>query len=209
MALSNYTELQASIASWLHRTDLTGQIPDFIAMAESRINTLLNVPAMETESALSTSIGLDYAALPSRFVEEIACYITLSGVMSELTHVAPASFTGASVNGMPQYYAIDGENVRFDCPLDAAYTITLRYKQGFDLAATSTNWLMTKYPRVYLYGSQVEAAIYTRDPAAMTIAEQAFQQSLSEINKGTRNDSSLRVDDGIATSSVWSILRGW
>jgi len=38
MALSTYIELQASVASWLNRTDLGTEIVDFIALAESKMN---------------------------------------------------------------------------------------------------------------------------------------------------------------------------
>ena len=34
MPLSNYTELQASIADTLNRDDLTNQIPDFISLVK-------------------------------------------------------------------------------------------------------------------------------------------------------------------------------
>ena len=37
MPLSNYTELQASIADTLNRDDLTNQIPDFIRLAEAQL----------------------------------------------------------------------------------------------------------------------------------------------------------------------------
>ena len=41
MALSNYTELQASVADFLNRGDLTSVIPDFIKMTESELNRVL------------------------------------------------------------------------------------------------------------------------------------------------------------------------
>ena len=41
MALSTYTELKASVADWLNRTDLTSVIPDFIALAEAQIERTL------------------------------------------------------------------------------------------------------------------------------------------------------------------------
>ena len=34
MAITNYTQLQSSIASWLLRDDLTAVIPDFITLAD-------------------------------------------------------------------------------------------------------------------------------------------------------------------------------
>lgn len=203
MALSNYTDLQTAITSWLHRSDLSTQVPDFIDLAEGRINQLLHVRAMEAEDALSVSIGSNSAALPSRFVEEIACFITLNGAPIQLVQVDASEISASTANGMPQYWAVDGENVRFGCPLDALYTVTLRYKKGFDLSATSTNWLMTKYPRAYLYGAQVEAAIYMRDQAALATSEQAFQKTIDEINANSKVDVPLRVDGGIANYGAW------
>jgi hypothetical protein len=38
MAISTYTDLKTSIASWLNRDDLTSVIPDFISLAEAGIN---------------------------------------------------------------------------------------------------------------------------------------------------------------------------
>jgi hypothetical protein len=35
MAISTYSELQASIADWLNRTDLAAAFKDFIALAEA------------------------------------------------------------------------------------------------------------------------------------------------------------------------------
>ena len=35
MALDNYTNLIASIADWVNRSDLTAVIPDFVTLAES------------------------------------------------------------------------------------------------------------------------------------------------------------------------------
>ena len=37
MSLSNYTDLQSTIASYLARTDLTSTIPVFIQLAENRL----------------------------------------------------------------------------------------------------------------------------------------------------------------------------
>ena len=39
MALANYSDLQSAVAGWLNRTDLTSQIPDFIALAESKLDS--------------------------------------------------------------------------------------------------------------------------------------------------------------------------
>ena len=206
MALSNYTDLQTSIAAWMHRSDLTSTIPDFISLAESRINSALTLREMETEAALTTVIGQNYASMPSRMVEAICAFITISGIQTMLTRVDPASIPAGNVNGMPQYWATDGETIKFDCPLDNTYAITLRFKQGFALASTSTNWLMTRHPRVYLYGAQAEASLYTRDQAGAAMFESAFQQALADANRSENYATELRVDDGM-NSGTYNIYK--
>lgn len=47
MAIVDYSTLQASVASWLARADLTATIPDFISLAEARINRDLRVRKMQ------------------------------------------------------------------------------------------------------------------------------------------------------------------
>ena len=42
----NYAELQTTVADWLHRADLSGVLPTFIKLAESRINRDLRVDEM-------------------------------------------------------------------------------------------------------------------------------------------------------------------
>ena len=47
MAIDSYTKLKTSVATWLDRDDLTDNIPDFISLAEDRINRHIRVRSME------------------------------------------------------------------------------------------------------------------------------------------------------------------
>ena len=38
MALDNYANLKDAVADWLDRSDLDSRIPDFISLAEARVN---------------------------------------------------------------------------------------------------------------------------------------------------------------------------
>ena len=51
MALTTYSELQAAVASWLHRDDLTAQIPDFIRLAEADMQVRAKLSQWETEAS--------------------------------------------------------------------------------------------------------------------------------------------------------------
>ena len=65
MALSTYAELQAAIADHLDRSGLDSQIPDFIRIAEARMQRKLRVQPMESiftsDSAAPVALGgIDY-----------------------------------------------------------------------------------------------------------------------------------------------------
>ena len=68
MALTTYTELKASVADWLNRTDLTSAIPDFITLAESKFKTELKFYA--SFSPLSGSVATNdvYTQAPDLYL---------------------------------------------------------------------------------------------------------------------------------------------
>ena len=47
---TNYATLQTEVADFLHRTDLTSAIPTFIQLAETKLNRILRLRAMENIS---------------------------------------------------------------------------------------------------------------------------------------------------------------
>ena len=183
MALANYTDLQASVASWLHRSDLTTQIVDFITMAESRLNRQLRLRAMEADETLTTVIDSRSCALPDRFVEPIECEIMLpnGNTWDPLYKSIPEEMSVTTVSGRPCYWTIDGETVAFERPLDQAYNMRLRCFIGFDLASTTTNWLMTNHPDLYLYGTLLEAPIYLRDESRLALWQERFDRALDQV----------------------------
>src|SRR3954471_22204853 len=69
MALANYTDLLASVASWMNRTDLGSVIPDFVTIAEGRIARDLRVRKQLTSTTLSTSASTRLVALPTDWLE--------------------------------------------------------------------------------------------------------------------------------------------
>ena len=57
MAIATYTDLQTSIANFLARSDLTAQIPDFIALAEASMSRELETRSQEKRATASTVSG--------------------------------------------------------------------------------------------------------------------------------------------------------
>lgn len=195
MSIATYAELQTAVAAWMNRTDLTAVIPDFIRLAESRIKTLTNARQAEAEAALACVVGASTIALPSDYKAPVALWLGTEreALPQRLAEDLPTS----SSSGRPQYWAIDGTNLRFNCPADAAYSVALRYRQTLALSnANDTNAILTDYPDVYLFGALVEAASYTMDDraAAWDARFQAAVQAMNNMEAANTKHVVLRSD---------------
>ena len=145
MALSNYADLKASIALWLKRTDLTASIPDFIRLAESRINRELTMRFFEDEAIYTATISSRTMALPADFSLPIALYNTTYTPRQEVVQTLPRQLPVSTVSKRPDYWAVDDETIAFDAPVDVAYTFAFRYVKRFGLSDSApTNEVLNK-----------------------------------------------------------------
>ena len=69
MAYTNYTDLQALVASYLGRSDLATIIPDFIRFAETRLSRELRTRQMLKSSTASLTGGDPRIAVPGDFLQ--------------------------------------------------------------------------------------------------------------------------------------------
>jgi hypothetical protein len=75
MALTTFSQLKTSIANYLNRSDLTGVIPDFITLAESKLNRNLRLRKMQTTTTLTCVSGTATIDLPTDFLEVVQLYV--------------------------------------------------------------------------------------------------------------------------------------
>lgn len=164
MSISNYSELQTAVAAWLKRGDLTARIPDFIRLAEIRIKSMLDVRDLEVTTDLVTIPSSATVALPSDFKSPVALWLDDINPRERLDQVLPENLPYNTVPNRPLYWAIDGSNIRFQTPANAEYPVKFRYMQLFELSDTNpTNYILTQYPDVYLFGALFEAADFSFD----------------------------------------------
>jgi hypothetical protein len=164
MALTTYAELKAAIADFANRTDLTAPIVDFITLAEARLYDEMILKNMESEETLTLVTSQNYVALPSGFISPIALWLVVSSVRVPLSPALPQELPYDTTNNQPQYWAIDGANIRFDCPAADNYTAYLRCVKKSNLSGSvATNYLLERRPDIYLAASMAELARYTRD----------------------------------------------
>lgn len=184
MALANYTDLVSSISSWMHRDDLTSVIPDFVALAETRISTDLKIQDLEKSSTISTVAGQQDYSLPSDINTVVRMYLTdAEGIVTLLQGFDPTNYQYNSEQQKPIYYFIEANLLKVAPLPDTAYTITIIYKGNVpSLQTNSTNLVMTKYPNIYLHSCLVEAAVYIKDDARLQSSEMRYQQAIKTAN---------------------------
>lgn len=199
MALGTYAELQTSVATWLHRSDLTANIVDFITLAEKRLNRRLRLLAMETVVTPTLSSGASSVAFPDRFLEHIDLRYQQYDYRPVQNSVRELSKLSDDVAAQPNYFAVS-DSYKFNRPSDQDYTMILTYFKGFDIAADSTNWLLTNAPDAYLYATLLEAGAFIKDASRLQTWSSGLEQSIKDLNQKdskSRSQVVTRVDNGL------------
>ena len=202
MALSTYATLQASVAGWVNRTDLTARVPDFIALAESKLNTRLSHRSMETISTISIT-GETYT-LPTDFAGVVSLRVNVTG-QQRIDYVSEEQFDELPINAsgpISKYTIAGGSLVFWPIPGEAA-AARLRYRTRIPALSDSntTNWLLTAYPHAYLYGALLETAPYLKDDDRTQLWGALFAEAVSDVNSdGLRQGlgAVLQTQSGVA-----------
>ena len=112
MAISTYTELKASIANWLNRSDLTDEIADdFIKLTEADFNAKLRIRQMEQIDTVT--IDEETETVPTGFISVRSFYLLLSSTKYPLEYITPHNLfeiRGGSRTGRPRSYTIEADD---------------------------------------------------------------------------------------------------
>jgi hypothetical protein len=185
MALTTYTELKASIADWLNRTDLTSEIPDFISLAEAQIERQLRTRQMLTRTTLT--IDSEFESTPADLLEVRALKLTGTNPITPLTFMTMDSLDEQSTidlgSGKPKFFTVVGSEFRFVPTPDASYAAEIVYFARLNKLSVSvaTNFLLTSSPDIYLYGSLLQAAPYLQDDARIQVWAALYERALSDL----------------------------
>jgi len=201
MSLTNYTDLQASVANFLHRTDLAAIIPDFITLAEIRINGDLDARLQDVKTTLSVTSGVDNVALPADIINIRHMSVATASPIVTMEYQSPDTLVTKhpfGAVGTPRAFSVIG-TAAYMAPIpDANYMLTLIYKGRVpSLSAAGTTWLMTNYPHVYLYGALCESAPYLKDDARIPVWEAKYSEAIDTVNsQDWYSGSTMRVRAG-------------
>lgn len=187
MALTTYTELKASLADWLNRSDLTSVIPDFISLAEAQMERQLRTRQMIVRATASFAAAAEYGTVPDDFLEVKSIKLDTNPVTSltfqTIDSLDQLSNTTYLSSGKPLYFTVVGNQFRLLPIPDGAYTAELVYYSKLTKlsASVATNWLLTQAPDVYLYGALLQAAPYLQDDARITVWSSLYLAGLDQL----------------------------
>lgn len=188
MALDTYAALQTSIAAWLNRTDLTGAIPDFIALAEAQIkrrlrNWTVRDPAFSI-TAESTPLPADCAELRSIRLVTALVHGDVGVQITTLEGLADRRAARHALTGRPVAAAVVGTTLVVAPAPDMPYTADITYYSALVplSAANTTNTVLTQAPDLYLFGALKEAEPYMENDARVPLWTQKFEAALAELD---------------------------
>lgn len=204
MALSNYTELKASVASYLNRDDLTSTIPDFITLTENRLNRELRVRANMTRAETTTTAGTAFYDYPSDLIELRNITYERSDSSITLSYLSPESVSreyGAVSSGSPRAYTNLGKLLKLAPTPDGAYVININYFGKLNALSDSvgSNNILAEFPDLYLFGACLEGAIFLNDTEQATRFNAIFEKALSEVKEA---ENAARYSGTVASMSV-------
>lgn len=215
MSITNYSELKTAVAAWGKRSDLTSLIPDFITLAEKRLNRNLLTRSQEFEVELTATVGSRYISLPDGVVNPVGLWLKAYLPRTKLTQLLPVDLpVKTNVSGYPEYWAIDAQNIALDKLAGDAYTFDFRYSGNLALSDSSpTNYVLTNDPDLYLFGALVEFHKYAMNDEQAAMWESRFQQALDQANSNendTRATAVMTTEVGqIVRNGRFNIIRGY
>lgn len=185
---SGYISLQANIADYIARSDLTSQIPVFIQNWEERFyRQPRNYGHWMATGVLNVAFTTT-AAVPSDFLTARSYYLNGQSqkplIVSSLEQIL-VKYPRAGSSGIPKWIARDGANFVFgpipsgSFTLNGSYYIKPTLIRNFASDAAA-HYLIVNAPDLLLYGALLEAEAFIKNDARIATWSAAHAQALSD-----------------------------
>lgn len=198
--MDTYALLQTAIAGWLNREDLTARIPDFITLFEARANRELRTQDMVQRVA--STVSDEFFVAPDDWLETISFMRTSGSPPRRLSFMSVENSIAERAleptGDVTHYTHIDGNFYLIPAPSEEI-TLELIYRAKIPALSdeNTTNWLLTKSPDLYLYGSLVAAEPYLKNDARLPVwlglTNQIFEAMRAETERAAYPQGSLNA----------------
>lgn len=205
------------IATTLNRQDLTTDIPNFVSLATARISR--DMARIKHPSAVvraQANVTNNYAPLPLDYLsmyqmmdqaaQYAMVYITPDQSMTVQSQgwnpdytIQPIIPPYYSPTGTITYYTVIGKTIRLVPAPDGSSPTNLDLWYFAQLPALNstdtTNWALTQYPDLYLYGALTHTAPYLKSDERIALWDGLYSRILGDIeveaDRATRPQSKL------------------
>lgn len=190
MSLTTYAELLTSVAAWLkpNTTISAGEttlLADYVRMAEAEFNRTLIHPLMETTATLTITSGV--ATVPSDLLNVIKIQMT-QAPYNEITPGQAdllAASTSYATNRYPTEYKWSGLEFHMNSPMSVSAAI--KYRSAIPpLVTNSTNWLLSRFPDMYLFKSVLNGDTRLLDDEQMAVINARMEKAEAQFNDWAR-----------------------
>lgn len=186
--ITNYGTLKSAIASYLHRSDQTDNIPVFISLAHARIMRNLHDAWQVARYQQTTTAATRYLTLPSKAKKLLDVQVeTSSGrqaVLPMSTTQMNTVHSTVTTGSYPSNYTLRGRTIEFQPSIPSGVTIellTMDRLAGFS-SDSDTNAILTKSPNIYVYATLLEANIFTQGDERLSKLKNAYDLEVEELN---------------------------
>jgi len=196
-AARDYDWLLTAIGKWNgNRADLAPMIPDFVMLAEKRLNADLEARLQESIATLAATAGNPSVAIPDDFAEIRSLSVPNN---PPLDYITPDQFNARASSisaGTPRYFTSIGAAIYLYPTPDADISLGAAYRAYVPPLADSagSNWLIEQHPNVYLAAAMCEALSYTKNWAELPAWEKKYADAIQSVNRPDWfSGSSMRV----------------
>ena len=165
MAITNYGELKTAVQTWMFDAgDIAASASDMVTLAQSLLNRRIRRREMITQSDITPTAGL--FALPDDFLQ-VRHVAELNGTRRKplklITLEQSDRIYPDREAGIGTHYAIIGSNIRVFPTITNDIELTYYASLAAFSSDSATDWLLQKFPNVYLSAACMFAAEYIKD----------------------------------------------
>ncbi|MEP7454301.1 hypothetical protein [Phyllobacterium sp. SB3] len=184
MSLETYSDILSAVGRFSYdRQDLIPFAPDFIDLCEAEVNQVLR--CREQLKTVSLTPDVDgKVILPDDYLE-FRSVTALTSPRKRLDAVVAGtaeSMYPFRYAGSPSVFVISDDNTAQVLPLTSS-DIELQYYAKIPALTevAPTNWLLSKSPTLYLYGTMKHAAIFIGDTERLPIFGAQFSDAVRTL----------------------------
>lgn len=177
MALTTNADLQAAVADWLNRSDLSARIPDFLTLAQLKINRRLSIVEQEILAEITPVAQATTLPADTKFV------ISVSDARGR--NLEPVSMQEIlnyeAVGGSVTRYSISGDKI-YIAPTPAADNtekFRILYSADRDLNNGASGPVLLQ--DIYLNAALQEAYIYLKDDGRVNYFKQMVDEAIAAV----------------------------